>query len=45
MPVHVPPSQVSVRVHASPSLHGVLFGFGGLEQTPVIVSQVPASWH
>jgi hypothetical protein len=45
MPVHVPPWQLSVWVHALPSLQGVLFGFEGLEQTPVIVSQVPTSWH
>src|SRR5947208_8077585 len=44
-PVHVPLWQVSVCVHALPSLHTVPFVFGGLEHTPVVVLQVPTSWH
>src|SRR5439155_394205 len=44
-PVHVPAWQVSVRVHALPSSHAVPLGFAGLEQVPVVGSQVPASWH
>src|SRR5438093_9130482 len=44
-PVHVPAWQVSLRVHALPSSHAVPLGFAGLEQVPVVESQVPASWH
>src|SRR5216110_1880620 len=44
-PVHTPLSQVSVRVQASPSLQAVPLVFGGVEHTPVLVLQVPASWH
>jgi len=32
-------------VQAFPSLQVVLFAFAGFEQTPVLVSQVPAVWH
>jgi hypothetical protein len=32
-------------VQALPSLHVVPFAFGGFEQTPVPVLQVPTSWH
>jgi hypothetical protein len=45
LPVQTPAWQVSVAVHASPSLHAVPFAFAGLEQTPVTGSQLPASWH
>src|SRR5207249_4057556 len=45
VPVHTPLSQVSVWVQASPSLQAVPLVFGGVEHTPVLVSQVPASWH
>jgi len=44
-PVHVPAWQLSVCVHASPSLHAVPFGALGFEQLPVAGSQVPATWH
>src|SRR5205823_3398771 len=42
---HVPLSQASPVVHASPSSHEVPFGLGGFEHLPVAGSQVPASWH
>src|SRR5437899_2531951 len=45
LPVHTPLWQVSVCVQALPSVHGVPFVFGGLEHTPVVVLQVPTSWH
>src|SRR5205823_6595442 len=45
LPVHTPLWQVSVCVQALPSLHAVPFVFGGLEHTPVVVLQVPTSWH
>src|SRR5207244_4403139 len=45
VPVHTPPSQVSVWVQASPSLQTVPLVFGGVEHAPVPGSQVPASWH
>jgi hypothetical protein len=45
LPVHTPLSHVSVRVQASPSLHGVPFALAGVEQWPVWGSHVPASWH
>jgi hypothetical protein len=44
-PVHVPAWQVSVCVHALPSLHEVPLTFAGFEHTPVLVLQVPAVWH
>src|SRR5439155_23529286 len=44
-PVHVPDSQVSVWVHALPSLQAVPFGALGFEQVPVAGSHVPATWH
>src|SRR5438094_3868589 len=44
-PVHVPASQVSVRVQALLSSHVVPFGFAGFEHTPVDGLHVPASWH
>jgi hypothetical protein len=44
-PVHVPPTQVSLVVHAFPSLHVVPFGFTGFEQVPVDAEHVPALWH
>ena len=43
--LHVPSWQVSVCVHALPSVHGSLLGRAGLEQTPEPASQVPAAWH
>jgi hypothetical protein len=44
-PLQAPDWQVSVCVHASPSLQAVPFALTGFEQTPVPVLQVPASWH
>src|SRR5690349_6869137 len=44
-PVHVPIWQVSVWVQALPSLQAVESVALGLEQVPVAVSQVPATWH
>ena len=44
-PLQAPVWQVSVWVHAFPSLHGVPFAFAGLVQTPVDVLQVPTAWH
>jgi hypothetical protein len=44
-PVHAPLWQVSVCVHALPSLHGVPLALLGLEHTPVAGLQVPATWH
>src|SRR5258705_97903 len=35
VPLHTPPMQMSTVVQALPSLHGVLFGWCGLVQTPV----------
>jgi hypothetical protein len=45
-PVHAPLWQVSVCVHALPSLHAVPLGaFVGAEQAPVPGLHVPATWH
>src|SRR5437879_6168060 len=44
-PTQAPASQVSVCVQALPSLHGAPLSLGGLLQTPVAGSQVPAVWH
>jgi hypothetical protein len=44
-PVQAPAWHVSVCVQALPSLQALPLGLAGLEQTPVAVSQVPASWH
>ena len=44
-PVHVPDWQVSVCVHAFPSLHDVPFAFAGFEHAPVAGLHVPAAWH
>jgi hypothetical protein len=41
-PVHVPLWQVSVWVHALPSLHEVPFAAAGFVHVPVLVLQVPA---
>ena len=40
-----PAWQVSLVVHASPSLQAAPFAFVGLEQVPFAASQVPTSWH
>jgi hypothetical protein len=44
-PTHAPLWQLSVEVHALPSLHGVPFGAAGFEHTPVAGSHVPIAWH
>jgi hypothetical protein len=44
-PLHVPDIQTSVWVHALPSLQAVPSAAAGLEQTPVVGSQIPAVWH
>src|SRR2546422_461732 len=44
-PVQVPLWQVSVWVQALPSVHAVPLVLGGVEHTPVLVLQVPTSWH
>ena len=43
LPVHVPLWQVSVCVHALPSLHVVPFVAAGFEHTPVLGLHVPAT--
>jgi len=43
--VQVPFWQLSVCVQALPSLHEVPFAATGFEHTPVVVLQVPATWH
>jgi hypothetical protein len=43
-PLQAPLWQVSVCVHAMPSLQAVPFGAAGFEQ-PAAGSQVPATWH
>jgi hypothetical protein len=37
--------QLSVCVHALPSLQLLPLGRGGLEHSPVAESQLPAAWH
>jgi hypothetical protein len=44
-PTQLPDWQVSVWVQALPSLQAVPFGAAGLEQRPVVGSQVPATWQ
>src|SRR5262245_23997370 len=44
-PVHAPAWQASPVVQALPSLQVVPFAAFGFEQTPVVVSQTPATWH
>ena len=44
-PVQVPAWQVSVCVHALPSVQAVPLGAFGFEQVPVIGLQTPATWH
>jgi hypothetical protein len=39
VPVHAPPMHWSSTVHALPSVHGAPSAFGGLEHSPVAVSQ------
>ena len=43
--MQVPAWQVSVCVHALPSLHAVPSALFGFEHVPVEGSQVPALWH
>ena len=40
-----PAVHTSVTVHMLPSSQAVPSALAGLEQTPVVVSQVPATWH
>jgi hypothetical protein len=42
---HAPAWQVSLFVHAFPSVQAVPFAAAGFEQKPVPVSQTPATWH
>jgi hypothetical protein len=44
VPVQVPPWQASPVVQASPSLHAVPLGAGGLAHAPVAGLHVPATW-
>jgi hypothetical protein len=44
-PPQTPLLHLSPPVHALPSLHGVLSALAGFEQTPLVGSQLPASWH
>ena len=44
-PTQLPDWQLSVWVHALPSLHEAPFGFAGFEQMPVAGLHVPTSWH
>lgn len=44
VPTHTPALQVSYSVQAFPSLQLPVF-LAGFEQSPVVVSQVPALWH
>jgi len=44
-PTHVPLWHVSVCVHALPSSHVEPSATAGVEQTPVVASQVPTAWH
>jgi hypothetical protein len=42
MPVHAPPTQVSVCVHGLPSSHGVPSVFGTFVHIPLIESHTPS---
>jgi len=44
-PTQAPAWQVSVSVHALPSLHDVPFATLGVEHTPVLGAQAPGDWH
>jgi hypothetical protein len=45
VPAHAPLVHTSPVVHALPSLHAVPFAAVGFEHAPVVVLQVPATWH
>src|SRR5437870_13530639 len=45
VPTQAPAWQVSVCVHALPSLQGAPSAFTGVLQVPVAGLQVPAAWH
>src|SRR2546428_43507 len=45
LPVQSPLWQVSVCVHALPSLQALPLAFAGFEHVPVVGEQVPATWH
>jgi hypothetical protein len=44
-PVHTPATQLSLCVHALPSLQGEPSGLAGREQTPVAGLHVPPVWQ
>ena len=44
-PTQSPFRQESERVQASSSVHAAPSGLAGVEQVPVLGSQVPATWH
>ena len=44
-PAHAPPWQAPTVLQELPTSHAVPSGAGGLEQTPVDGSHVPAAWH
>jgi hypothetical protein len=43
--MHAPEWQVSLVVHALPSVHDAPSAFAGFEQTPVLGLQTPTAWH
>jgi hypothetical protein len=45
LPTQIPAWQVSVCVHAFPSLQAAPSLLAGLLHFPVALSQVPTSWH
>lgn len=45
VPEHDPFTHASTCVQAFPSLHAVPFVAAGLEQVPLLGSQLPTAWH
>jgi len=45
VPMQTPVAHTSVWVHAFPSVHIVPSDAAGLEQAPLVGSQVPGTWH
>src|SRR5882672_11391451 len=45
VPMQAPLWQLSPVVQERPSLQPLPFGLAGFEQRPVVVSQMPATWH
>ena len=45
LPLHAPAWQVSLWVHALPSLHAAPSALAGLEQRPVEGLHEPTPWH